>query len=86
MTGTIFESIKKALETPGGMSQDVRDTLILTGIISLYKEMDSIKTEMQELKKMVPLYRVLVVMGGILIPLVIGFLWSIFVGKTTVNF
>jgi hypothetical protein len=74
MHGEIFATIKETLKNPGSMSQEVRDMLILTGIVNLYEEVG-------ELKKMVPLYRVLVFLGTTLVGFVVALLWGIFTGQ-----
>lgn len=57
----------------------MRDRLILTGIVNLYEELG-------EVKKMVPLYRVLVMLGTALVSLVVGLLWGVFTGQIKITF
>ena len=86
MTGDLFEEILNSLRTPGSMSQETRDSLILRGIISLYGEIEDLRKEIKEVKKILPLYKILVIMGGIALPLVLGLLFEIMTGKVKLVF
>lgn len=85
-SGELFQEILNTMSRDGAMSQETRDSLILRGIISLYSEIGTLRDDVKELSKLMPLYRILVLIGGILISLIIGLLFEIFTGKVTIHF
>ena len=85
-SGDLFQEILNTMSRDGAMSQETRDSLILRGIISLYSEIGTLRDDVKELSKLMPLYRILVLIGGILISLIIGLLFEIFTGKVTIHF
>lgn len=85
-TSDLFQEILKTISKDGAMSQETRDSLILRGIISLYDELGSLSDDVKELKKLMPLYKILVVIGGLLVTTVLGFLWEVLIGKVSINF
>lgn len=85
-TGDLFQEILNSLAKDGSMTQETKDSLILRGIISLYAEIESIKIEVQEVKKIIPLYKILVAIGGLLMSLIIGLIWKILTGEVQLKF
>lgn len=86
MSGDIFTEILKTLDQDGAMSQSTRDKLMLRGMILLFEKIDTMNTEITELKKIIPLYKILIAIGSVLITLVAGLLWEIFTGKIQLVF
>ena len=86
MSSVLFQEILNTLSKEGAMSQETRDSLILRGIISLFGELEKTNNEMIQIKKIVPLYRILVGIGTLLISLILGLLWEVFTGKAQIIF
>lgn len=82
--GDIFKEIKSALEKdPDSLTFEMRDRLVLAGMIKLYEKVDNLE------KRQIPLitmYRVVISTGLIFAGLLAAFLWGIFTGQIIVIF
>lgn len=86
--GDTFREIKSALEQdPNSLSIAMRDRLVLSGMIELYRKVEALEhNTTREIGPIKVFYKFGVFVGSAFLVILLGFLWAIFTGQVQVTF